>query len=161
MQDSKNFFQGFLLMLLPAGLVWLRSGFGKIIDGKFPLMLEGTLRKFIVKNPYPFYKSFLENTIIPNAKSFGMFIMWTEVFVAFSTIFSVVYLLTQKQRNKFVELLLTAGLILGILLNANFWLAASWTGQSTDGLNLIMIMLQAIGLVFVIKYFKKPQKAKK
>lgn len=161
MQNSKIFYQGFLLMLLPSGLVWLRSGFTKIVEGKFPEMLEGILKKFAVDNPYPFYKSFLENTVIPNAKSVGTFIMWAELITALSIIIPVIYLLTRKQRNKIIEIILIAGLILGIFLNTNFWLAASWTGQSTDGLNAIMIILQSIGLVFVVKFFKDPQKIKK
>ena len=148
-------------MLLVPGLVFLRSGLTKITEGKFPGMLEGILKKFASENPYPFYKSFLENTVIPNAKSVGNFVMFAEAFVAFSIILSVIYLLTQKQKNRIIELLLIAGLILGIFLNTNFWLAASWTGQSTDGLNAVMIFSQAIGLIFLIKSFKEPQKAKK
>lgn len=159
MQNSKVFYQGFLLMLLPSGLVFLRSGFTKIIEEKFPGILGGTLKKFASENPYSFYKSFLENTVIPNAKIIGTFIMWAELITALSIIIPVLYLLTKKQKNKIVEIILIAGLILGISLNVNFWLAASWTGQSTDGLNLIMIMLQAIGIIFLLKSFKKSHRA--
>lgn len=161
MQNSKVFYQGFLFMLLPSGLVWLRSGFTKIIEGKFPGMLETILKKFASDNPYPFYKSFLENTVIPNAKSVGTFIMWAEAITALSIIVPVLYLLTQKRRNKIVEYMLMFGLILGIFSNVNFFLGGAWTNVSKEALNIIMIMSQAIGLVFVIKSFKESQKIKK
>lgn len=161
MQDSKGFYQGFLFMLLPSALVFLRSGFTKILEGKFPGILEGILKKFASDNPYPFYKSFLENTVIPNAKSVGTFIMWAELITALSIIIPVLYLLTQKQRNKIIELVLILGLILGIFLNVNFFLGGAWTSVSKEALNMIMIMSQAIGLVFVIKSFKGGQKIRK
>lgn len=161
MQNSKNFYQGFLLMLLPSALVWLRSGFGKVTEGKFPGILEGILKKFASENPYPFYKSFLENTVIPNAKSVGTFIMWSELVSAVFVIIPLIYLLTQKNKNKIIEYMLIAGLLLGIFLNVNFYLGGAWTNQSKEGLNILMILSQTIGLVFIIKSLKEPRKFKK
>jgi len=43
------------------------------------------------------------------------------------------------------------GLIGGITLNTMFWLAAGWTSPSTDGLNLLMLVTQLIGLVVIIR----------
>ncbi len=141
----------FLLVLLAIGLMWLRSSLGKITEGKFVDSLGATLTKFAGNNPYPFYKSFLEDIAIPNSKTFGLLTMWGEFFAAIAITISVVYLLSAKKSKLPVKTLLISGLVVGIFLNTVFWLASGWTSASTDSLNLLMIAVQSIALVFLIK----------
>lgn len=141
----------FLFVLLTIGLMWLRSSLGKITEGKFVDSLGTTLTKFAANNPYPLYKSFLEDIAIPNSKTFGLLTMWGEFFTALAITISVVYLLSTKKTGRTVKILLASGLIVGIFLNTVFWFASGWTSASTDSLNLLMIAVQSIALIFLIK----------
>ena len=46
-------------------------------------------------------------------------------------------------------LLLAGGLVVGLFLNLNFWLAAGYTSPSTDGLNLLMMIVEALGIFYI------------
>jgi len=130
------------------GFIFLRSSWGKITGGSFVDTLAGTLGKFASKNPYPFYKDFLENIAIPNSTIFGTLTMWGEFFAGGAILAASLYLLL-KPGKKLMYLLLMAGLLVGAFLNAIFWFASAWTSPSTDGLNLVMFATQVIGLCFI------------
>lgn len=138
------------LIFVVLGFIFLRSSFGKITGGVFVSGLGETLGKFASKNPYPWYKSFLENTAIPNATIFGQLTMWGEVFAGLAIFLSAIILLV-KPGSKMVYTLLLSGLLVGVFLNGIFWLAAGHTSPSTDGLNLVMFAVELIGVLFVVK----------
>lgn len=137
------------LVLMAIGFIFLRSGYGKVTGGKFVGSIGPTLEKFASGNPYPFFKGFLENVAIPNAAVFGILTMWGEVLSGLSLFAISAYFLTTGKGNKFLYLLLTLGLLGGMFLNANFYLASAWTSPSTESLNLLMFFVQLIGLFFV------------
>lgn len=143
-----------LLIFLAIDFIWLRSSIGKLTEDKFVGSLGITLTKFASKNPYPWFKDFLQNVAIPNAKTFGVLTMWGEFLTAIALTISVLYLLFSKKNNQLITVLLIVGLIGGMLLNATFWLASGWTSASTDGLNLLMFLIQTIGLFFALKLLK-------
>lgn len=142
-----------LFIILVNGLIFLRSSWGKFADDKFANGLAGTLAKFASKNPYPFYKSFLESVAIPNSQLFAVLTMTGELFAALTLVLGSIYLLLNKknQKNQFVTLVLRLGLVVGLFLNVSFWLASAWTSPSTDGLNLLMAVVQLIALVYISK----------
>lgn len=140
---------GFNLVLLTLGLDWLRSSIGKITGGKFVSTLTPTLGKFISNNPNIWYDNFTKNIVIPNSKIFGNLIMWGEFLSAVSITISSLYLLLEKKENKKIEFLLLLGLIGGAFLNFNFYFAAGWTSPSTESLNLIMFVVEAIAIVIL------------
>ncbi|MCL5784924.1 MAG: hypothetical protein M1142_06260 [Patescibacteria group bacterium] len=142
-----------LLIFLFDGLIWLKSSIGKFQSGNFADSLGGTLAKFASNNPYPWYKSFLQNVAIPNSKIFGLFTQWGEFFSAISIILASIFLLLGT-KNKVVLVLLFLGLLGGMFLNAIFWLASGWTSASTDSLNLLMFVIQTIGLAYVLNLLK-------
>lgn len=137
---------GFLLALLSIGLIWFRSGIGKIMGGKFVGALAPTLNKLTTGNPNTWYDGFVKNTVIPNSNFFGNLIMWGEFLSALSITLGSLYLLFNKKENKIVESLFFLGLIGGLLLSLNFYFAAGWTGSSTESLNLLMFAIEAIGI---------------
>lgn len=141
-------------MLLAVDFIWARSSIGKVTGGKFVDSLGTTLEKFASKNPYPWFKDFLQNVAIPNAKTFGTLTMWGELLTAVALAISVLYLLVNQKSNQLINILLIAGLIGGMLLNATFWLASGWTSSSADGLNLLMFLIQTVGLIFALKLIK-------
>lgn len=68
--------------------------------------------------------------------------------MAASITLASIYLLTRKP-TFLSKLVLELGLLGGILLNIIFWLAAGWTSPSTDSLNLLMFLIEAIGFITV------------
>lgn len=152
---ERLYYQAFLILTIIPGLVWVRSGFAKVSEGKFPGMLGGILEKFASNNPYPFYKSFLQNTAIPNAQTLGNLVMWGELLTGLAIILSVGYLLLRGSKASWVKVLLPAGLIGGLFLNINFFLGGAWTNASKEGLNMIMIMTQAASLFFITRIFRR------
>ena len=143
-----------LLIIMADGLIWSRSSFGKLASGNFPENLGSTLTKFASKNPYPWIKDFLENIAIPNSYIFGLLTQWGELLTALSIIIASIYLIKRSQKNRFVLVLLMLGLLGGMFLNAVFWLASSWTSPSADGLNLLMFIIQGIGLARVMNLLR-------
>lgn len=144
----------FLYTLAAVDFIWLRSSSGKIIEGKFIGALGGTLQKFASSNPYPPVKDFLQNIAIPNSTTFGYLTVGGEVLVALSLAVGVVSMALRKL-NKFTTIILAIGLLVGSLLNLTFWLASGWTGASTDGLNLLMFVIQTVGFIQVVRLLKK------
>ena len=154
MKNSSKFLY---LIFIVLGFVFLRSAYGKVMGGVFVSGLGETLTKMASKNPFAWYKSFLETVAIPNATTFGQLTMWGEVFAGLAIFCSAVYLLL-KQNNKIVHILLLLGLVVGAFLNGVFWLAAGYTSPSTDGLNLVMFFVELVGIVFVLKSLGKDGK---
>jgi thiosulfate dehydrogenase [quinone] large subunit len=145
----KNSDKYLYLVFLILGFVYLRSSYGKFAGGTFVSTLGETLTKFAAKNPYTWFKSFLESVAIPNAAMFGQLTLWGEVFAGVSVFGSALYLLLRKGNNLVWSILLL-GLTVGAFLNGVFWLASGWTSPSTDGLNLVMFVCELVGILFVI-----------
>ena len=141
----------FLLILLADGLVWLKSSYGKFSGGDFVAGLPATFGKFASKNPYPRFKDFLTSTAIPNYQVFGNLVLWGELFVAVAIVGLTALLLFGVKLNKPWLILLKLGLLGGAFLNLIFFLASGWTSPSTESLNLLMLAVQAVGLVWVMR----------
>jgi hypothetical protein len=139
-----------LLMLLADSFIWVRSSYGKITGGNFVSTLGGTLTKFASNNPYPWFKTFLQNTAIPNSQTFGMLTMTGEAFAAAAMTLATLYMLI-KGVNKFGLVILMLGLAVSAFLNLIFWLASGYTSASTDGLNLFMFLFELIAFVYAAK----------
>lgn len=143
-----------LLVILANGFIWTRSSYGKLVSGKFVDGLGGTLTKFASNNPYPWYKDFLQNFAIPNSQIFGQLTMWGEVLVALSLAGGALYLMLTKKFNTAVAALLVLGLAGGMFLNGMFWLASGWTSPSSDSVNLLMFVVQLVGLAYVLRLLR-------
>ncbi len=142
-----------LAIIMFIGLVWTRSSIGKFLEGNFAGTLNETLIRFASKNPYPWFKGFLENFAIPNSQVFGYLTLYGELFTAVTTLVIPFYLLFSKQINKNSLILLLLGLKVGIFLNLIFWLASGWLSPSTYSLNLLMLGVQVILAFYIYKLF--------
>lgn len=142
------------LIIALNGFIWLRSSYGKFTAGNFPDNLGKTLGAFASKNPYPFYKDFLNNVAIPNSQLFGSLTLYGEAFAALTLTFLPIYLLFNPA-SKAIRYLLALGLLTGAFLNLIFYFAAGWTSPSTDSLNLLMFGIQIISLFAILKPHKK------
>lgn len=146
------------LIFVSLGFIFLRSSYGKFTGGKFVSTLGDTLTKLASKNPYPWYKTFLQDTAIPNSTIFGFLTMWGELFAGVTLLCLSIYLLVQKKSNKLVYMLLCAGFIVGAFLNLIFWLAAGYTSPSTESLNLVMFLIEVIGAFFAFQRLATTEK---
>lgn len=140
-----------LLIVLSVGLLWLRSSYNKFTSGTFVSDLSETLTKASAKNPYPFFKQFLTDVAIPNSQVFGNLVLWGEFLSAVAIAVGAILLLVSPSPNKFVSLVLIAGLFGGLLLNIVFWLGFGYTSPSTDSINLLMAAIEIIGIFFLMK----------
>lgn len=144
-----NYPSSLLLILLSIGLIWAKSSWGKWSSGTFHEGLGPTLIKFASKNPYPWFKSFLETYAIPNVSVFGWLTLLGETFTAIGLIVSVLYFLFNKTTNQLLSWLLISSLATGCFLNIIFWLASGWTSPANDSLNLLMAVISGIAIYFV------------
>lgn len=134
-------------IILVLGLLWLRSALDKLQGGQFVQGLPKTLAFFASKNPYPFFKDFLNGLALPHASLLGVAVEYGELYVGLSlSLVSLALLLGIKldQRAKF---LLGLGLLGGVILNLVFFLASGWTSASTFDLNLFWLAVELLGLV--------------
>ncbi len=140
-----------LIIFLVAGLIWVKSSYGKFSSGTFVSTLGTTLTKTADKNPYPWFKQFLVTTAIPNSQIFGFLTFWGEFLTAVALTLGSVLLLVSPKPSKFAKWTLLFGLAGGAFLNIIFWLGFGYTSPSTDSLNLLMAAVEIIGVVFVLK----------
>ena len=143
-------------ILFTNGYIFLKSSYGKFSEGKFVDGLAATLTKSAANNPYPPVKDFLNNIAIPNSHIFGTLTMWGELLVAITLISSLLYLFFKTTVNKLWYLALALGCFGGMLLNGVFWLALGYTSVSTGSLNLLMFVVETIGLIFATNKFFRP-----
>ena len=62
-----------VLLRIGVGALWVRSGLLKIMKREY-LEFDEKLRRFASKNPFPWYKTFLERYLIPNSRPAGYFL---------------------------------------------------------------------------------------
>lgn len=139
---------------------WWSAGYGKVSSGAFVENIGKTLGNFAAKNPFPWYKNFLESFAIPNSRMFAYAVEWGQIAAALALFAAVVILVASRDevlRRKFMALS-AAALLGGMLMNANFYFAAGWTSASTKGDNLVMFWTQAL-LLYVWLSSLLPEKS--
>ncbi len=129
---------------------WWSAGWEKASSPDFVAGIGKTLGYFASKNPFSWYKSFLEGFAVKHATLFAYAVEWGQLLIAFSLIIAVgIVLWTKNEKQRRLALMVSAGALLGgMLMNANFYLAAGWTGPGTKGSNVVMFWTQAV-LVYV------------
>lgn len=155
LRDKKEVNRYLLFVLLAVGLVWLKSGLGKFASGNFADTLGPTLVKFMSKNPYPWFVDFINSVVLPQSNMWGLMIMGVELLTGVAVTFSALALLFAPGNGKRLLWGLKVGLVLGFMLSAVFWLAAGWTSPSTDSLNLLMLVIEAVGALYAWSLLKK------
>lgn len=140
-----------LVIILAVGIMWLRSSFAKFTTGTFINTLGATLTKAAEKNPYPWFKQFLNSVAVPNSQIFGFLVQYGELFSALAITVGAILSLVNPHPSRWVTLVLAFGLAGGAFLNLTFWLGFGYTSVSTDSLNLLMLVVQVIALVVTLK----------
>lgn len=138
-----------LLILLADGLIWLRSGWGKISAGNFADTLGSTLEKFASKNPYPWNRDLLLNLAIPNSQIIGYLVIWGEAFTALTLVLGSVYLILFPKVTPLFKTVLLMGVATGAFLNVLFYFSSGYLSSSTESLNLLMIVVEVVAFLFI------------
>lgn len=146
-----RYYRGILFIFLVFGLEFLKSSYGKIVGGKFVATLSPTLKKFASENPNAWYKDFLNGSAIPNSQTLGNLVMWGELLSGIAMVVGSLYLLFTKGKGRAAQIILVLGLMGGAFLNLNFYFAAGWTSPSTEGINLLMLVIEAVGVVIFVR----------
>ena len=152
---SNIFIKGFLTIYLILGGIWLRSSLGKITGGKFADTLGDLLTKTSQSNPYPWFKGFLQQVIIPNSKLFGSLTMWGEFLSALAITLGSAYLIFYKGDQRIGLIVLILGLLGGMFLNAIFYLGFGYSNVSAESLNLLMFLVELVGVIVLFAALNK------
>lgn len=140
---------------------WWSAGLEKVSSPEFVEGIAGTLAYFASGNPFPWYKEFLLGFATENATAFAQAVEWSQVGIAlalFASGAAYAYLKDASQRRNAL-VISVAALLGGMLMNANFYLAAGWTGPGTHGINVVMFWTQAILAYVWISSFMAKGKA--
>lgn len=126
-QAGRLALKGFIVVGAFIGYEWFMSGLTKIVRGGFPSGLAAELRDKS-KGTVGWYKSFLDGTVIPNGRAFGVLIEFGELAIGVALIGAAIALLFRWQRLSYrEELTVWAAIALAalgaIFMNVNFHLA--------------------------------------
>lgn len=125
--EGRLAFLGLMAIQFFLGYEWLMSGLTKLVRGGFPSGLADELSG-ASKGSTGWYKSFLDGTVIPNAKLFGVLIELGELIIGISLIVAALVWLARRQvlgeRGRMAVLGVTFLAAAGaIFMNLNFHLA--------------------------------------
>jgi hypothetical protein len=131
------------------GFEWIKAGWEKITDPAYLSSMTGTLGAF-AKDPFGWYKSFLTGVGIPNAHAFGVLAEWGELLVGLALmVAAALYLIRLPAMiSGSVRSIALVSLVVAVFMSANYWFAAGYLSVSTDGLNMLMALIE-IGLATV------------
>src|SRR3989344_1913440 len=121
------------------------AGWEKLSNPEFVSGMIGTLGYFASKNTFPWYKDFLLGFASENAAAFAYAVEWSQISIAVVLAASGALYLYSRHTG-IQRIALAASLIAlagGTLMNANFYLAAGWTGPGSHGVNVVMFWIQA------------------
>ncbi len=142
MKKSLSFWM--VLVQWVIGVEWLIAGWEKFAKPNFMDGIEKTLRLFASKSSFGSYARTMNNLIIPHANFVGQVVRVSELLLGLLFILSGLVWLRVKTISPLMRAMLTLGLLWGAFLNLNFFLASSWTGPSTEGVNFIMGAIQVV-----------------
>lgn len=119
---------GLLTIQLVIGYEWFVSGFTKLWRGGFAAGLADELRESSQGAASGWYRSFLDNTVIPHAWGFGWFVLVGELAVGVTLLGTATVFLVRRHNLRFSirQLLLAVAALAavgGILMNISFHLA--------------------------------------
>ncbi|TAL19497.1 DUF2892 domain-containing protein [Patescibacteria group bacterium] len=157
LSGEKLFLTGVLGVQLTLAWSWWHAGWEKA-TGTFLADLPKILEMFASKNPYPLFKNFLLQTALPNADTFGPLVQWGQLLVGLGLALAAAAIIYDHAKTRRLAYgVAIAALISGAVMNANFWLAAGWTGPATAGSNVMMFWPELILIYIWCKLYKSNQ----
>lgn len=121
--------QAMALLRIAVGLYFLYEGQHKLTDPQFEAQLLIQLKEWAATNPFPLYKAFLQQWVIPNLHQVANLVTDGQILIGISYVTGFL-------------IPLSAGL--AIFLNLNFLLAMQHTHPSALTLNLVFILISLV-----------------
>ncbi len=118
--------QGMALLRVGTGLFFLYQGHHKLTDPQFEAHLLEQLKLWTQTNPFPLYKSFLQQVVFPHLHQFANLVTDGEILVGVSYV---------------LGFLVPLGAWIAILLNLNFLLAMQHSDPSALPMNLLFLLV--------------------
>lgn len=145
LSNEYRYLLGLLCVQAAIAYEWGSAGWEKLSNPEFIPNMTKTLGYFASKNPFPWYKDFLAGFAASHAQSFAYAIEFGEASVAVALLASAAAIAYagMSGRHRKARMLASAALAGGLLMNANFYLAAAWTGAGAKGTNVVMFLTQA------------------
>lgn len=153
LSEGSLYLLGLVAVQMILAYEWWSAGWEKVSSSEFVNGINSTLGYFASKNPFPWYKDFLLGSATNNSTLFAYAVEWSQVSIAIIlAVAGGLFVYSKKSSIQKLALKFSVlALIGGILMNANFYLAAGWTGPGTRGINVVMFWMQAI-LVYIWLY---------
>lgn len=159
---------GFWAIIVGLGLLWIKSGWSKILGGTFAQTLDQTLLLFAqgnpnnpqlsAGNPYGWYREFLLQVAVPNSYLMGLSVQWGELLVGLGLVgLPLAYFLVPSLR-RLILVLLSITAFSGFMLNISLWLASAWTSASTEMVGLLMMIIEAIAFLVFLSMLRTTEK---
>jgi uncharacterized membrane protein YphA (DoxX/SURF4 family) len=128
------------------GYEWLHSGWDKITNESYVAGMPKTLAFFASKNPVSWYKDFLTGAPTSHPTLFAYLVSYGELFAGIALLATAVVALIGLGGlvGRIAPMVGFAGLAVGIFLSFNFFFAAGWSSPSTESVNWVMMMVQAV-----------------
>jgi hypothetical protein len=129
---------------------WWLAGWEKVTGGMFVVKLDQTLAAFASQNPFAWYKEFLTGFATQNFLTLGYLIVWGQLITGMLLVLgAALYAWAKTEHARRAAIIFSIlGLLSGIFMNANFYLAAGWTSPGTHGVNIVMFW-SSLALLYV------------
>jgi uncharacterized membrane protein YphA (DoxX/SURF4 family) len=138
------------LIQLVLAYEWLHSAWGKFTQADYLEGMNKTLGFFATKNPHEGYANYLQNSVMPNAEVFGQVVRFSEL-TGGLLLLAGAFLVWRGRLSKLMCAVLAAASLGLAVMNWNFYMAASHTGPSTAGINVVMGFTELILAAFYAK----------
>ncbi len=144
--EGSLYLLGLVAVQMVLAYEWWSAGWEKVSSPEFVNGINGTLGYFASKNPFLWYKDFLLGPATNNATLFAYTVEWSQVGIAvILAVAGALFVYSKQITIQRIALKLSVlALIGGMLMNANFYLAAGWTGPGTHGINVVMFWIQGV-----------------
>lgn len=121
--------QSMAFLRIATGLFFLYEGHHKLTAPQFEAQWLGQLNTWAATNPFPLYKAFLQQGVLPHFHQIANFITDVEILIGVSYV---------------TGFLVPVGAGLAIVLSLNLLLASQHTGPELLGLNLLLLLVSFV-----------------
>lgn len=157
LNEGSLYLLGLVAVQMILAYEWWSAGWEKVSNPEFVNSINGTLGFFASQNPFSWYKDFLLGFATRNSTTFAYSVEWSQIAIAaILVVAGVIFVYSRQISIKKIALKLSVlALVGGMLMNANFYLAAGWTGPGTHGINVVMFWVQ--GILTYIWFYRASQ----
>ncbi|MEY4723338.1 MAG: hypothetical protein RLZZ324_851 [Candidatus Parcubacteria bacterium] len=146
LKPATQYLMGLVGVQLVLAYVWMEAGWEKLSDEKFVGGIDGTLKFFASKNPFPWFVTLLRGPFTDHSLLFAYAVEWGEMAAGVAlavAAFGMLFAMDEKHR-RLSYVLSKAALAGGMVMSASFYFAAGWTGPGTKSVNVLMFWTQAV-----------------